>query len=147
MNGPSLKGLHVPLTKDVLDEKSRMYKEQRAFYQRKYGDNWRQRWLEDCGVPVDYDGDMKFINTSIYYGICASRSSTNSDTIRLFDEKQTARWHELYGDCYDELLRHKAGDPRVVELLLQDALRTGKWKELPDELQDEYRRRAGNLNE
>ena len=33
-------------------------------------------------------------------------------------------------------------DPQAGELLLRDALRTGKWKELPDELQDEYHHRS-----
>ena len=51
---------------------------------------------------------------------------------------------ELYGDDYDELRSYKNADPRVVELLLDDAVRTGKWKELPDELQPEYHKRVGN---
>lgn len=60
-----------------------------------------------------------------------------------FNKKQEDRQRELYGDRYDELVQHKYGDSRVVELLLQDAIRTGKWKELPDELWDEYKKRVG----
>ena len=53
------------------------------------------------------------------------------------------RTHELYGDKYDELIHHERGDSRVAKLLLDDALRTGKWKELPDELQKEYKSLVG----
>ena len=58
-------------------------------------------------------------------------------------ERFLERMHELYGDEFDELRHHMDADSRVIELLIQDAIRTGKWKELPDELQDEYHKRVG----
>lgn len=36
---------------------------------------------------------------------------------------------------------HVPGDPYSVELLLQDAIKTRKWKELPDCLQEECHKR------
>ena len=58
--------------------------------------------------------------------------------------RMAERERELYGDRYDEFRGHLDGDTRVAELLLRDAIRTGKWKELPDELQAEYHERVGS---
>lgn len=112
-------------------------------YREKYGDDWILRWLDDNSTPDDVDGDMKFINTAIYHGETATISCSTMKQFEEFNKKQEDRQRELYGDRYDELVQHKYGDSRVVELLLQDAIRTGKWKELPDELWDEYKKRVG----
>lgn len=47
---------------------------------------------------------------------------------------------ELYGSQYDELRQHLARDERVVELLLADAVKIGKWRELPEELLSDHRK-------
>ena len=116
----------------------------RAEYKEKYGDDWWKFYNCDMGIGVDhsFDNAMKFVNSCIYYG---SRPGVSDDAVylcRVLETWQSRMW-ELYGSDYDELRYHKNADPRVIGLLLDDAMRTGKWKELPDELQPEYRRRIG----
>lgn len=40
--------------------------------------------------------------------------------------------------CFEWIEQHDKGDPAAVEMLITDALRTGEWRELPDELHVEY---------
>lgn len=116
---------------------------EQAEYKEKYGDNWFKKWWDDKNPEPDYDDLMKSINECIYYGVIMTITGTDNqvdaDQRRVFE-----RMHDVYGDQYDELEMHAYGDPRAVELLLQDAIKTGKWKELPDCLQDEYHKRIQN---
>ena len=63
------------------------------------------------------------------------------------------RARELLGNDYDRLFMKPPQtipwEPiaEVGELLIEDAIKTGKWKELPNELQDEYHRRVGGSEE
>lgn len=117
----------------------------REAYKKKYGDSWRKIYNQDKGRLVDnsYDIDMKFVNSCIYHGSRPGISDDGEMLKRVLIMWQS-RMQELYGSDYDELRYHRNADPRVVELLLDDAMRTGKWKELPDELQPECHKRASN---
>ncbi len=128
----------------VIDhEKLKKHREERerviAEYKRKYGEEEGfRRWSRDTSNMPDgtYDFEMKIINTDIiWYG----------GPILDFHRKAYQRMHELYGDQYDALIQHREKDPRVTELLIVDAIKTGKWKELPDELQVEYHKRVGDM--
>ena len=114
----------------------------REEYERKYGDKWMEVYELDMGLRVDYDTILKSINEAIYHGTGLGISGYGP-TVHKIHERFLSRMHELYGDAFDELRYHANVDPRVVALLLEDAVRTGKWKELPDELQDEYHKRVG----
>lgn len=115
-------------------------------YIEKYGEKeGSERYMRDLFVNsvVDYDIVARQVNVGIYNGmlpmvtgLCPMRGNVR----RLYIK----RTHELYGDKYNELICHERGDSRVAKLLLDDAVRTGKWKELPDELQEKYRSLVGN---
>ena len=75
---------------------------------------------------------MHTVNSAILYG-------TSLVGTRFFDMQET-RMRELYGSQYDELRQHLARDERVVELLLADAVKIGKWRELPEELLSDHRK-------
>lgn len=129
------------------EEFSQMLKEEaeiKAEYVRKYGKEeglcrYFDSFADDCNL--DYDLALKDVNFAIYYG--AMPFMSDRKMFVDFEKRYEARMRELYGGRYDELKHHSRGDSRVVKILLQDALRTGKWKELPDELYEEYKRRAG----
>lgn len=116
---------------------------EQAEYKEKYGDDWFEKWWNDKNPEPDYDTDMKFINNAIYYGDIP-RVTGLGDNVKEHRKMIDNRLHEIYGEQYAELVFHAPGDPRAVELLLQDALKTGKWKELPDCLQEEYHKRIQN---
>lgn len=101
-------------------------------YKAKYGDAWSERYLQDCCGDDDYSADMHTVNSAILYG-------TSLIGTRFFDMQET-RMRELYGSQYDELRQHLARDERVVELLLADAVKTGEWRELPEELLSDHRK-------
>lgn len=83
---------------------------------------------------ADYDCDLKTVNCAIYDG-CMPLVTASGNRVKHLAKLYEQRMRELYGDDYDDLVNHARGDKRVVRLLLDDAVRTGKWKELPDELQ------------
>lgn len=112
-----------------------------AEYEAKYGkaEGLRRYMEEMCGRPdPDFDEDMKAINTYvIWYGGPILRPGD-------FSRKAHDRMHELYGSEYAALCVHDERASHIGELLIMDAVKTGKWKELPDELQAEYHRRVGD---
>lgn len=108
-----------------------------ADYKAKYGDKWHERWEEDYGDGSDEDIDASLYNGMILYGTRAGCSN------HYMLEQLEVRMRELYGDEYETLENHQPWDGRVVELLLSEAVRTGKWKRLPKELWSEYHKRAG----
>lgn len=110
---------------------------EQAEYKKKYGDTWHDKWWADKNPKPDYDQFLKSINTSIYEGRFMRLMGVGEEVAKR--QKQVwDRMHEIYGNQYNKLEVHAPGDPRVIELLLQDALKTGKWNELPDCLQTEY---------
>lgn len=117
-------------------------------YKQMYGDEWWPKYLHDLGIlrDIDYDEDMKTINEGIYCGEPFFVSGYG-EHVKKFYEKQESRMREIYGKDYDTLRSHEFGDLTVVERLLNDAIKTGKWKELPDELQDEYHKRIGGFSD
>lgn len=143
----SLSGLTMP---DFDSEEMRMrvkeFKEGEKRYKKMYGDEWQTKYMHDLGIlrDIDYDEDMQHINECIYIGIKPSVSGVRCAYITELWEK---RMHELYGNKYDELCLHCDEDIRVKDLLLNDAIKTGKWKELPVRLQSEYHERVGDINE
>lgn len=117
-----------------------------AEYREKYGASWWEFYKRDVlhVVVSDYDVDMYIINSAIYHGTSPGISTSSPGVYREFHEKLESRRRALYGDDYDTLRYHRDKDDKVAKLLLDDALKTGMWKELPDELQDEYHRLAGD---
>ena len=104
-----------------------------------YGSRWVFEWAKEQGLFVTETDRMKDVNTFIYQTACHFRQGLGSV---YFNEKLRMREYELFGKDYDRLFFHKPHDPEIAELLLQDAVKTGKWQELPDCLQDEYKRRT-----
>lgn len=94
-------------------------------------------------VPQEpVDGTLRLSNYLVFHGnhynphVCCEPCAYH-DILREY----YAREKEIYGDQHDELMNHEPDDPRVNELLIQDALRTGYWRELPKSLQAEYHKR------
>lgn len=95
----------------------------------------------------DYDQDMKTINTCIYDGCLYSGTGFS---VAKMQKRQVERLKLLFGlsddtACLDWFRAHGRCDPDVSEVLIADAVESGKWKELPDELQPLYLSRIGAL--
>lgn len=113
-------------------------------YKDKYGDKWQEQMDADYERNQDIER-RRWFNTRIY----------NIGQLRIFptdrftpaDEADfERRLHEVYGDQYDTLISDRVRrDPRVAELLIQEAIRTGKWDVLPDELQPAYHERVDKM--
>lgn len=103
----------------------------------KYGDAWPEHYDKWIGAepPADYDTDLKEINEGILLGTPVSVSGNAAGS---FHRRQLLQMRDVYGDAYDRLCRHDPNNPEVIGLLLGWAERTGRWKELPDGLQDAY---------
>ena len=73
------------------------------------------------------ESDRQFINEVIYEG----------GTVQIMGRFRHSQ------KTYNEIRRHSEGDRRVCELLLEEAMRTGQWKVLPEVLWQEYHERMG----
>ena len=113
-------------------------------YKDKYGDKWQEQ------MDADYERDRcirwrRWVNGRIY----TIGQLRIFPTDRFSPEKEAyfeQRLHEVYGDQYDALISHRIRkDPRVAELLIQDAIRTGEWELLPDELHPAYHERVDKM--
>ena len=96
-------------------------------------------------VP-EYDYRMKEAHSFMYRGLPAYMALTGTD-VGYIQKTQDDEMMRLLGlpdknACFMYFTEHGPADPEVVEALLNDALTSGKWKELPDALQDEYHKRV-----
>lgn len=129
-----------------MDAERKEREEFRKKYEPIYGDEWFHEFYKQRGEgPKDYNEDMKLVNTWIYMGwmslFVTGTPEYRSELKDIFHRRE----HDLYGDMYGKLNGHTGKSKQAGRLLVQDAIRTGKWKELPDELQVEYHRQVGDL--
>lgn len=157
MKAPSLNGLYDPIANRTDAEKAQIevaMKKQQAdikVYEEKYGPDGLLKYLEDEGIMVDFDGtydyEMKQINSCIFHGAGPLHFDFTGDEGRKYVCNWMIKWNarlmELFGDNSSRVIYHKANDEKVNQLLLDNAVKTGKWKELPDALQKQYHRLVG----
>lgn len=112
-------------------------------YKAKYGEDWEEYW-HAANVRKQDIVRRRVLNRKIYDTgrLAESRYDRWPESMqKAFD----LRLREVYGDQYDVLVSDRVDrDPRVAELLIQDALRTGEWEALPEELLDAYHKRVGD---
>lgn len=134
-----------PFDKEAAWERVRKCDEEIAEYEKKYGDDWWEYYAEDTGFykEDDYDRDMKRINKAIH---CKTYIIGFGSPSRLYELKQKwlKRIKELFGDDYTYDRFFIEDDLDCDTPLLEDALKTGKWKELPDDLQPIYQQKVKN---
>lgn len=117
--------------------------EEKKRLQEQYGDGWWDAWKKIKGIDKDYSVTMKKINTLIYQGRRFYSGSCSPGVYPIMMNAWKKRMEEFYGPDYESFPRRcPGGYPNAAELLLNDALKTGKWKELPNDLQEEYHRRV-----
>lgn len=135
------------LTMDDIDfsgvcEKLEQTKKIKKEYQKKYGNNWLEHYVNDTNPRHDVDWDEETINEAIYNG---HRLCISGDPVWMFEmeKKYWDKMKRLFGPFYKKYVRHESNSLKVNRALLKDALKTGKWKELPKELQKEYHKMTG----
>lgn len=124
-------------------ERLRQMKKQ---YQEKYGDDWWEHYVKDTGCYSDMDSYEKTVNDAIFEGhfLCISGDPYTVGQIYIrYHEKMT----RLFGPFYRKYVRHEPNDPKINQALLKDAIKSGKWRELPNELHDAYHKMAVNCDE
>lgn len=110
----------------------------RQAYRDKYGVEEGDRRYSEMRTEENMRLIRKDINERIY---CTgkARDFFNPIPSELDEQRFEARLREVYGDRYDYFTRERVMyDPRVAELLIADAMKTGAWYELPDDLQEVY---------
>lgn len=111
-------------------------------YKDKYGDGWYEHWHGN-NVRKQTIIRMRLLNCKIYDTgrLTDSRYECWPESIRAAFDR---RLREVYGEQYDTLIVDRVDrDPRVAELLVQDAICTGYWEALPEELAQAYREQIG----
>lgn len=138
LNGLTMDDIDFSGVREELEQDKLIQKE----YQEKYGDDWWEHYLADTRCFSDVDSIEETINEAIYNGhrLCVSGSP---DIIIELHNGYWQKMKRLFGFSYKRYIRHEPNNPKVNKALLKDALKSGKWKELPKELQDEYHKMAG----
>lgn len=146
LNGLSEKDLHYPTAEEFKKHCEELDCIE-AECKKKYGDDWQKYYLDIVFPSSDIDTDLRSFNRAIYGGYMPSYYGLPKDVHELH-EMLHERIRVLFNDRdWMKYLHHEPGIPEINEVLINDALRTGMWRELPDELQDEYHRRAGDKDE
>lgn len=107
----------------------------------KYGDDWWEHYVDATLPNRDIDSDEKLVNLHIYDGCMPFVTGILAFHYQDLYLKKLKR---LFGPFYKRYINHKPNDPKVNKALIKDALKSGKWKELPKELQGEYHKLAGD---
>lgn len=108
----------------------------------KYGNDWWEHYIIATNPRHDIDSVEETVNEAIYNGHRLCISGTPMAVVKL-ETRYWEKMRHLFGPFYKKYVRHKPNDPKVNKALLKDALKSGKWKELPKELQEEYHKMAG----
>lgn len=108
----------------------------------KYGNDWWRHFVKATSPHIDLDWDEETVNEAIYNGhlLCVSGDPVWAAKI---ENKYWDKMKRLFGPFYKRYVHHEHNDPKVNKALLKDALKSGKWRELPKELQKEYYKTAG----
>ena len=94
----------------------------------------------------DYDFYVHEAHGFMYRGLPAHMALTGIDVGRI-QKVQDDEMMRLLGlpdrkACRLYFMEHGPADPEIVSALLEDALSSGRWQELPDALQAEYHKRV-----
>lgn len=111
----------------------------------KYGDDWFEYYYKLTNPNHDIDSTERLINKCIYEGHIPVMSG-NPEVLHQIHTRFYDKLKRMFGLFYKLHIYHKPNQPYINRLLIKDALRTRKWKELPHELQDEYHRQAAKKN-
>ncbi len=138
LNGLTMDDIDFSGVREALEKDKQM----EAEYQRKYGDDWWEHYIADTNPSHGIDLDERSVNEAIFEG---HRLFVMGNPL-MVAEIETLYWKKmkrLFGPFYKRYVNHKTNDPRVNKALIKDALKSGKWRELPKELQGKYHRLAG----
>lgn len=138
LNQLTMEDIDFSGVREELEQAKQMEKE----YQKKYGDSWWEHYVADTNPDHGIDLDEQSINRAIFEGhrLCMSGHPT---IIIEIENKYWEKMKRLFGPFYKRYISHEHNNPKVNKALLKDALKSGKWKELPKELQEEYHKMAG----
>lgn len=105
-----------------------------------------EQWRTYDEIVADmpkYDMELKTVNEAIYNGTLYSALGTGWMKTRKAELERIKHLFGLPDDkaCVEWLRMHDRGAADTVEALVSDALLTGKWEELPDEIQSLYHQR------
>lgn len=106
----------------------------------KYGDDWKEHYLSLTDPDYGLDGYEKIINKTIYEGNVFSSDN------HILNSRFIEKVERLFGKNWKKQILDRKHDPYIGSKLIEDAMCTGMWKELPPELYEEYHRQAGNAN-
>lgn len=140
LNQLTMEDIDFSGAKDIMENIRQRKKE----YQEKYGEDWWKHYVEDNECYSSLDPYEQIVNDAIFNGhlVCVSGGPYTVGQIHIRYQEKMKR---LFGPFYRKYVRHEPNDPKINRALLKDAIKSGKWRELPKELHDTYHKMAGNL--
>lgn len=124
------------ITTEEYEERGRKAEKTIKQYQEKYGEDYIDHLLDDEGLSETIN-HTKDINTAIYHRRWI-KVSGHTEWARTCKQRQVQRMEELFGQNMSILKIFSDPEIDVEKILLEDAIRTGKWNDFPDELKLKY---------
>lgn len=140
LNGLTMDDIDFSGVREAWKENKQKEKE----YQERYGDDWLEYYLAENRKEDLYSNTDIFekgANIAIYNGHMPFVGGS-PDCISKFHLRYREKMERFFGRSWKKHVFHSPNDPKINKLLIQDALKSGKWEELPKELQNEYHRLA-----
>lgn len=114
--------------KDGMAEIEKKEKEYEAIY----GDDWLAHYIADSDCYCHVDSDEQIIDRAIFEGHRPVVVGQHAGTI---EQKYWEKMRRIFGPFYKRHVNHEQNNLRVNKALIRDAMKSGKWKELPELLQ------------
>lgn len=107
----------------------------------KYDENWFEHYTKKIRPNDSIDITEKWINDAIYSGYALNVTGSPESVIETYD-RYNKKLKQFFGRSYKHYIHHKPNNPKINKLLIEDAIKTGKWKELPEQLHEEYHKQV-----
>lgn len=115
-------------------------KQKEKEYETTYSDDWIAHYMADSDCYCHVDSDEQIINRAIFEG---HRPVVVGQHAGIIERKYWEKMHRIFGPFYKHYVNHEQNNPKANKALIKDATKSGKWKELPESLQEQYHRMAG----
>lgn len=110
-------------------------------YEAIYGSDWMSHYIVDSDCYCHIDSDEQIIDRAIYEG---HRPVVVGQYAGIIERKYWEKMRRIFGPFCERYVNHEQGVPKVSRALIKDAMKSGKWKELPEPLHAQYHRMAEN---
>lgn len=115
-------------------------KQKEKEYEAVYGDDWMSHYIADSDYYCHVDSDEQIIDRAVFEG---HKPIVIGQHAGIIERKYWEKMRRIFGPFYKHYVNHEQNNSKANKALIKDAIKSGKWKELPEPLHEQYHRMAG----